>query len=113
MPTKQLAKQLAPVGSPRQLSKRESSNPLEYGRGGRTKGDIRVKMVSDKDGEMTALVGVSKAKDKVGWRSHFLEYGTVKMTARPFLKPAGDSTKDSVQKRFSDMVNKRTTELLK
>lgn len=113
IPTKQLAKQLVPVGEFRPLTKRESSNALEYGRGGRTRGDIRIKMVSDKAGEMKALVGVSKAKNKVGWRSHFIEFGTERMTAKPFLTPAGDATKDTVQRRFSDMVNKRTDELLK
>lgn len=53
-------------------------------RGGATKQDVRAKVVRDRD-SVKLLIGVSKGSQKVGWRTHFLEYGTKKMVAKPFV----------------------------
>lgn len=55
-----------------------------YRRGGATEQDIRAKVVQDGK-NVKLLVGVSKSSGKVGWRTHFLEKGTAKMTAKPFV----------------------------
>lgn len=53
-------------------------------RGGATKQDVRAKVVRDGD-SIKLLIGVSKGSQKVGWRTHFLEFGTKKMAAKPFV----------------------------
>ena len=53
-------------------------------RGGATQQDIRAKVVRDGD-DVKLLIGVAKGGSKVGWRTHFLEYGTKKMAAKPFV----------------------------
>lgn len=47
--------------------------------------DIRVSRVVRKDGMKYVLVGPGR---KTGWRAHFLEYGTSKMSAQPFVEPS-------------------------
>jgi hypothetical protein len=101
------------VGEKRKLTKREAkSNPLEYERGGRLRKDLRIKMVSDRAGEVTSLVGVSKAYGKVGWRAHFVLFGTQTLAANNFLDAAYVRTKTEVQARFTAMVGKRAKEYL-
>jgi HK97 gp10 family phage protein len=40
--------------------------------------------------------GLSGRVDATDWRSHFFEFGTVKMSARPMLTPAAEEHKDLV-----------------
>lgn len=49
----------------------------DYRRGGATKVDLRIKQITDKQSLYGAekLVGVSKKKGKVGWRTHFIILG--------------------------------------
>jgi len=56
----------------------------KYRRGGATEQDIRARVVTDGD-VVKLLVGVGKGSQKVGWRTHFLERGTKKMAAKPFV----------------------------
>lgn len=93
------------------MKKAKYKNANEYRRGGATKADIRIKVVSDKQGEATALVGVSKAYGKVGWRTHFIEYGTQFMKAKPFVRPSETKTATAVQSRFDSLVAKRTEKI--
>lgn len=39
-----------------------------------------------------------------GYHAHLIEFGTVKMTARPFMRPAWDSTQQQVLASISDEV---------
>ena len=44
------------------------------------------------------------------WRAHFVEFGTVHMSAEPFIRPAFDGEKDQVSKKVaaqlrSDILN--------
>lgn len=45
-----------------------------------------------------------------GWRAHFIEFGTVKQPAKPFMRPAYDQNKDriidSIAGNFGDAVHK-------
>src|SRR5574344_1101459 len=36
----------------------------------------------------------AKGKNKAGWRAHFIEFGTSKMSAKPFLRPAFESSEN-------------------
>jgi HK97 gp10 family phage protein len=50
--------------------------------------------VENKDGEKYVIVGPNK---KVAWRSKFLEYGTSKMSPRPFIeKGANEGEREAV-----------------
>lgn len=55
--------------------------------------DIQVSDVKTKGGVKLVEVGVGKA---TAWRAKFLEFGTSKMTPRPFVQPAVDTAKDEV-----------------
>lgn len=49
------------------------------------KDDIKVSSVRSKDGDKYVAIGPGKA---TGWRAHFLEFGTSKMPAQPFIYPS-------------------------
>ena len=77
------------------------------------KGARSTKLVKHKKGELKRSIGViigkgplavayigprygsGKAND--AWYAHFVEFGTVKQKAQPFMRPAWDSTKNRVQ----------------
>lgn len=112
MPTLNEARSRAPIGEPRPLYGREKSSPLTYERGGRLRKDLRIKMVSDKVSEVTALVGVSQRNNKVGWRAHFTLFGTEKMYPNNFLDAAYVRTRGEVQARFDAAVGRRIKAML-
>ena len=91
------------------------SDPNYYRKGGATKRDLRVMAVAPRFFEIArVLVGVSKRKGKVGWRTHFIEQGTQSrytkkgrmyrgaIRANPFLQRSFDQTIFSVRKEFSE-----------
>jgi HK97 gp10 family phage protein len=45
-------------------------------------------------GRTTVLVGPSAARGSVGFVAPFVEFGTSRMAARPFIRPAFDAFKD-------------------
>ncbi len=63
------------------------------------------------------LVGVSRSKRKTGAPSAphgvLIEFGTVKMTARPFFRPAIDSTKSQMGKIIIDGVRQTIEDAVK
>lgn len=65
--------------------------------------DIHVSKIVRKDGMKYVLIGPSR---KTGWRGHFLEYGTSKMTARPFAYPGFKETKDEALRIMADAFRK-------
>jgi HK97 gp10 family phage protein len=48
---------------------------------------------------------------KDAFYGRFLEYGTSKMAARPFLRPAYDATKAAAAQAFSDVIDAKVKEL--
>lgn len=58
------------------------------------KDDIKVSNVKTKDGVKYVEVGPSK---KTNWRAKFLEFGTSKMPAKPFMGPAYESKKNEAK----------------
>ncbi|MBO9596371.1 MAG: HK97 gp10 family phage protein [Cohnella sp.] len=61
--------------------------------------DIKVSGVRRKDGIKYVLVGPGK---KTAWRAHFPEFGTTKMTAKPFVYPAFHEKKDEALAAIAD-----------
>lgn len=49
----------------------------------------------------------SKGGKNDGWYAHFLEFGTSKMSAKPFLRPALDSKQDEVLQATKEYIAKR------
>lgn len=70
---------------------------------GDTKASIRVKTY---DNGLHARVKPSLPK---GWKAHFLEYGTTKMRARPFMGPAEEAARPKYNNRIKALVNKEET----
>lgn len=65
--------------------------------------DIKVSGVRTKDGIKYVAVGPGK---ETGWRSHFLEFGTRKMAARPFIYPSFHEKKDEAMQILADELKK-------
>ncbi|OGO84691.1 MAG: hypothetical protein A2Y24_06865 [Clostridiales bacterium GWE2_32_10] len=60
--------------------------------------DIKVSTVKeDEYGIKEISVGPGK---ETGWRAKFLEYGTSKMTAKPFMEKAYRNVKDQIKKKI-------------
>lgn len=49
----------------------------------------------------------SKGGKNNGWYAHFLEFGTSKMTAKPFLRPAIESRQDEVLQTTKEYIANR------
>lgn len=57
-----------------------------------------------KIGEHQRVVGFKKRKGGHGGIAHILEYGSVKMAARPFMRPADERTKTEQEKIYTDQI---------
>lgn len=67
------------------------------------KDNIRVSRVQRRDGTKYVLIGPTK---KVGWRAHFLEFGTSKMSAQPFAEPSFHEKKGEALRVLADEMRK-------
>lgn len=63
--------------------------------------DIQVSNVKGKDGAKHVEVGPGK---ETNWRAKFLEFGTSKMSARPFMEPASAEAQDKVISKMTEVV---------
>ncbi|EJW14221.1 HK97 gp10 family phage protein [Paenibacillus alvei] len=59
--------------------------------------DIKVSRVRRQDGVKFVLIGPGK---ETGWRAHFLEFGTKKTPAQPFIYPAFHEQKAAVEQHM-------------
>lgn len=48
---------------------------------------------------------------KDAFYGRFIEYGTSKMAANPFLRPGYDAKRDAAAQKFSDVIDKKVKEL--
>jgi len=56
-----------------------------------------------KKGDPGAMVAIDR---KIAPHAHFLEFGTVKMSARPFFRPAVDATRSRAAKLITKGVER-------
>jgi len=56
--------------------------------------------------KLTRTVGALKGAGKKGFHAHLIEFGTVKMAARPFIRPAFDQTKGEALKVMGKELGK-------
>lgn len=75
----------------------------KYVRGRHLKVDIRVSRVVRREGRKYVLIGPTK---KTSWRAHFLEFGTSKMSAKPFVEPAFHARKGEALQTLADEFRK-------
>lgn len=65
--------------------------------------DIKVSGVRSNDGDKFVAIGPGK---KTGWRAHFLEFGTSKMPAKPFIYPSFHEQKARVAQFMASELRK-------
>lgn len=94
------AKQEAPVGKKLRYKARNVANNGSYDRGGATRRDLRLKVITYKGGSIGVLIGVSKKKGKVGWRTPFVTLGSKNNRKNDFLTRAFDRTFELVANRL-------------
>lgn len=66
-------------------------------RTGNLKEGLKVSGVRKKDGKKFVLAGIQKGDNSKIFYGKFLEFGTSKMSARPFMAPAYESKKQEVE----------------
>jgi HK97 gp10 family phage protein len=87
-PTAEIARALAPI---RTGGLKRSIIVSDKARNAERKPDV-----------VTMYMGASQSKGARGRHAHLLEFGTVKMLPRPFLRPAWDQDGDGILRRLSD-----------
>lgn len=67
-------------------------------------GALKKSITKGKVVEGKILVGPSQLSP--GYRAHFVEFGTSKMPARPFMRPAFEQEKSTIEKIMADEIRK-------
>jgi len=73
-------------------------------RSGRLRKGLKISNVKNKEGIKYILVGVDKGDNSKIFYGKFLEFGTSKMSARPFLQPAYEKNKDNIQQTIAETL---------
>ena len=68
---------------------------------------VSIKRRAETRNQVKFSVTPSKGKNKAGWRAHFIEFGTSKMSAKPFLRPAFESSENKSLDAAKDYIAKR------
>ncbi|WP_372804376.1 HK97-gp10 family putative phage morphogenesis protein [Paracoccus seriniphilus] len=96
-PTADLARSMAPVKTGK-LAKSVIVGTRLDGRQAR----IHRRMFRDDKAAVEMFVGPSYLRGDGGRHGHLVEFGTSKMAARPFMRPAWDQDKHAMLERLSD-----------
>ncbi|WP_373844768.1 HK97-gp10 family putative phage morphogenesis protein [Clostridium sp.] len=73
-------------------------------RTGKLKKGLKITNVKKKQGVKYILVGVDRGDNSEIFYGKFVEFGTSKMSARPFLQPAYEKNKDNIQKTIANTL---------
>ena len=85
------------------LDDAKSSNSFNDRSGNLRKG-LKISNIKNKEGVKYILVGVDKSDDSKIYYGKFLEFGTSKMSAKPFMQPAYEKNKDTIQKTIAETL---------
>lgn len=85
-----------------EILRQEMYGRAPEGKTGKLKESITVSRVKSKDdGVRYVEVGPSK---ETAWRAKFIEYGTVKMRAKPFMAPAVEAKQKEVYAKIAEVL---------
>lgn len=65
---------------------------------------LKITNVKKKDGMKYILVGVDRGDNSEVFYGKFIEFGTSKMPARPFLQPAYEKNKDNIKRTIAETL---------
>lgn len=71
---------------------------------GKLRKGLKISNIKKKEGVKYVLVGVDKSDNSKIFYGKFLEFGTSKMAARPFLQPAYEKNKDNIQQAIAETL---------
>lgn len=73
-------------------------------RSGKLRKGLKISNIKKLDGTKYVLVGVDKSDNSKIYYGKFLEFGTSKMPAKPFLQPAYEKNKDNIEKTIAETL---------
>lgn len=73
-------------------------------RSGKLRKGLKITNVKKKEGIKYILVGVDRGDNSEVFYGKFIEFGTSKMPARPFLQPAYEKNKNTIQKTIAETL---------
>lgn len=73
-------------------------------RNGKLRKGLKITNVKKKDGMKYILVGVDRGDNSEVFYGKFIEFGTSKMPARPFLQPAYEKNKDNIKRTIAETL---------
>lgn len=73
-------------------------------RTGKLRKGLKISNIKKLDGIKYVLVGVDKSDNSKIYYGKFLEFGTSKMPAKPFLQPAYEKNKDTIEKTIAETL---------
>lgn len=106
-PMQQSARRLAPVGDTIAPDGMGKHRGVRYARGGTTRRDVRFRLEPSYDRAITkGMVGISRLKTKVGWRTHFIttgykDRGGNRHRGKNFLQDAYNYTIDFTRENYA------------
>ena len=75
-----------------------------HDRSGKLRRGLKISGIKTKDGIKYVLVGVDKSDNSEIFYGKFVEFGTTKMSARPFLGPAYEKNKREIVETIKDTL---------
>lgn len=73
-------------------------------RTGKLKEGLKISGVKNRDGTKYVLVGIDRSDNSNIFYGKFIEFGTSKMSPRPFLEPAYEKNKKEILKRIKSTL---------
>ncbi|OOR14198.1 hypothetical protein BW897_03995 [Bacillus cereus] len=100
----QIRKAIAERSEPRSSSPKKPSKSEPWRTGQHLLDNIRVTKARMEDGVKTIKVGIDKADRSPYFYGKFLEWGTSKMPAHPFIEPGFNSSKEAAVRAMTDIL---------
>ncbi|AOR22730.1 hypothetical protein BGI42_02945 [Clostridium taeniosporum] len=73
-------------------------------RSGKLRKGLKITNVKKKEGVKYILIGIDKSDNSKIYYGKFLEFGTSKMPAKPFLQPAYEKNKDNIKRTIAETL---------
>lgn len=90
--------------APRSASPKPSSKSEPWRTGQHAADNIRVTKAKNEDGLKTVKIGIDKADRSPFFYMKFVEWGTSKMPAQPFIEPGFSSSKTEAVRAMTDIL---------